>query len=739
MINTALNQRTRRLVAASAAVVLLVASLFVEVAANQCPTEDMLYLTQPLLQGFYSQEDSESLPGPNGPVARSYHWTRPESSFPLWPAIAGSGVLQIEHLDPSPEGRVRVEIGGHAPLFATQSAQLRTMHLLLPPNDASRVHLVQTVPPSGGDRPLGLIVSGIQCTSFGSASLASGWRLFGGLPFTLLLVATLSTLMGASPLRSLGVAAIVLAGTALLGVRWPWESRAIQPALQVLLLAATIGVGVWRLRGRIHVRRWEWVLAGVWLLSTAAFFSPTVRIDGTEYYAYVRSLFIDGDWHFINELDPALTPFRTGNFAIHVTPTGYTPNLASVGPALLWMPFWLVGHAITLLGNAVGIGWVPDGYAPPYVVLVTLATALMGLVSMLGCYWITRRWVSAPLAALTAITIYFGSNLLYYAQFEGSFAHSQSAATATMFTLAALRLGEQPTMRRWIGLGLATGAMIVTYWITAFLLVVPLLLMLPHLFRRVGKADWRGAGHLFGGAAVAALVALVVFSPQMVAWKLIYGNWLSAPHGTDYITPRNIKLALVLFSPLYGTAWWTPAFFAGLLGSIWFAIRRPSPGIALFVAAAIYIGYNASILRWWAGGSFGMRRFSALAPMFAVGLATIFWNLRRWPALVVALGGALSGWGTIMTVRYVNYSIPHDPDVLGELPLRGLMLNPLGTSLGSLTTVIRNAWVGSYLASPNVANTLLLAAILALIAGAWWLLARTTRAPRLANRRSPNV
>ena len=76
----------------------------------------MLYLTQPLLIGFYSQEDSTSLPGPKEPFAQSYHWTRPESSFPLWPAIAGSGMLQIEHLDPSPEGRIRVEIGQHAPL-----------------------------------------------------------------------------------------------------------------------------------------------------------------------------------------------------------------------------------------------------------------------------------------------------------------------------------------------------------------------------------------------------------------------------------------------------------------------------------------------------------------------------------------------------------------------------------------------------------------------------------------------
>ena len=691
----------------------------------------MLYLTQPLLNGFYSQEDSASLPGPYGAVSRSYHWTRPESSFPLWPAIAGSGMLQIEHLDPSPEGRIRVEIGKHAPLYVTEAPQLRTMYLLLPPRDASTVRMVQTVPPTGGDRPLGLIVSGIQCTSFGTTGLLSGTQLLTGLPLTLFLIVALGLLMQLGVLVSFAIAAAVMIGTALTGIRWPWESRATQPALQVLLLAAIIGVALWRFRERFRIRNWEMVLVGVWLLSTVAFFTPIVRIDGTEYYAYIRSLVIDGDMRFVDELDPARTPLRTTNLAIHVTPTGYTPNLASVGPALVWTPFFLIGHGITLAGNALGIGWKPDGYAAPYIVLVTLASALLGLVSMIGCFRITRRWFPPQFAALTAITIFLGSNLLYYAQFEGSFAHSQSAATATMFTLAAIYLSEQPTLRRWVLLGLATGAMIVTYWITAFLLITPLLLMLPHLFKRIRNADWNGVGQLLGGAAVAALVALIVFFPQMLAWKIVYGNWLSAPHGTNYITPRNIKLDLVLFSPLYGTAWWTPAFFVGLLGSFWFAIRRPSPGLALLAAVVIYVLYNASILRWWAGGSFGMRRFSALAPRFAVGLATVLYGLRRWPPLVVAFAGALSGWGVIMTVRYVNYSIPHDPDVLGELPLRGLMLNPLGTSLGSLATVVRSAWLGSYVTSPNVANTLLLACMAVMLAGAWWLFRYAERRTRI--------
>ena len=241
--------------------------------------------------------------------------------------------------------------------------------------------------------------------------------------------------------------------------------------------------------------------------------------------------------------------------------------------------------------------------------------------------------------------------------------------------------------------------------------------MLPHLYRRIRKGDWAGVGQLLGGAVVAVLDRTRRLLSADAGLEDRLRQLAVGSARTDYITPRNIKLELVLFSPLYGTAWWTPAFFVGLIGSIWFAIRRPSPGIAMLAAVVIYVLYNASILRWWAGGSFGMRRFSALAPMFAVGLASLLYALRRWPALVVAIAGALSGWGVIMTVRYVNYRSARSRCTWTVAATR-TPAQPAQYVDRSLTAVMRGSWLGSYLFSPNFANSLLLVCMMALLA-AW--------------------
>ena len=63
---------------------------------------------------------------------------------------------------------------------------------------------------------------------------------------------------------------------------------------------------------------------------------------------------------------------------------------------------------------------------------------------MLAGYRICRRWVAPPTALLAVVTAFLGSNLLYYTLREGGFAHGLSAATATVYVLAWLRLEERP-------------------------------------------------------------------------------------------------------------------------------------------------------------------------------------------------------------------------------------------------------------------------------------------------------
>lgn len=705
-------------------VVLLGAAGWIEQAASTRAQGNLLALDPALLSGAYAPEQSDTLPGPAGPLRRVFRWTEQQSALAIWPSLPGAGRIELETLNPATDGAVFVQME-RAAVALPPTPTLRRVALLLPPG-TTRLDFVQTGAVPAADRSLGMILSEARWTAFGANDLhvfAQGWRL-PGLPLTLLLVIALGVLLRLRP-QWIAVISLLALGLALMGVlRRPWDLRAVQPALQIVLVGGCLGALC--VQRRFVWRRWPALLIGVWALTTLLLFTPRIAVDGAGYYAYLRSALIDGDLQFANELDPAQSPLHgTPPLARQRTPTGYTPNPWSVGPAIAWTPGWLLAHGLVLLGTPLGLGWQPDGYAAPYIVLTTFTSALAGLATLLGCFAIARRLYAPPIAALTAITLYLGSNLLFYAQFEGGFAHSLSAATATWFVEAVLALHAAPSLGRWLRVGWLAGAMIVVYWITAILLLFPIALVLPKFVqaarhKRTVFVQW------VIGSSIAALGALLMVLPQLLAWRLIYGTWIATPQGANFITPRTLHLGSILWGSIYGLVWWTPAYFIGLIGCFWLTRRWPWLGVAILLPTIAYILYNAGLPDWHGSGAFGMRRFTALTPFFAVGLAAIFNAARRIPALPGALAGAIVLWTAQMMARYLVFQISHDPLVLMDLGLRDVLYTSWRAALGAGSSVVRNAWIPQFVQYPSVGAALITLVCL-IFAALLWLGVRIAR------------
>ena len=577
-----MKQAQRWILGLSIAAIMIATACYVEQSASQARQANMWQLAPLAFDGFYGAEESTTLPGVPAGERRIYHWTRPESQFSLWPRTATSSAVDLEYLDPI--GATTLQIDQHAPIALTPAQQMRRLRMLFPPGDDPTIRLVQTKPQTVDGRQLGLIVGDVRWSALGWGARTGDIRAYSplllGLPLTLALLGALGWIVRLPARRMFMLLLFALGSMAIFAIRSPWDARAMQPALQWLIGAGIVSAGLFYLKRRTSFSQWTLAIVGVWCLSLLLFFSPEITSDGVGYYAYVRSALIDGDLNFTNEFDPQQSPFSHTPLVLPAPRPGYVVNSWSVGPALYWTPFWLVGHAIATVGRQLDLGWRADGYDPPYIVLIALASALAGLATMLGCFKILTRWFTPAVAATAAITIYLGSNLLYYAQLAGSFAHGLSAATATWLLLASLRLDEQPTMRRWLALGLAAGALLLTYWIAALLLVLPLCVALRHAWRLAREHDVQGLWRLVVGAVAAGGVALLVFTPQLLVWKLTIGSWLAVPQGSAFVTPQQNHLIEVLFGSLYGLAWWTPAYFAGLVGAVWFALRRPWPGVA---------------------------------------------------------------------------------------------------------------------------------------------------------------
>src|SRR5688572_24021057 len=133
-------------------------------------------------------------------------------------------------------------------------------------------------------------------------------------------------------------------------------------------------------------------------------------LDGLAYFSYLPSLFLDHDLNFWNEFTFGGAIKPQAQNVRGITPAGYVSNHWSIGPALLWSPFWLIGHWMTLILP----GWPVNGFSVYYNLAVRFATALMGLLTLLFSVRWAARYSSNRVAVFSAIFVAFGTPFYWY-------------------------------------------------------------------------------------------------------------------------------------------------------------------------------------------------------------------------------------------------------------------------------------------------------------------------------------
>ncbi len=358
-----------------------------------------------------------------------------------------------------------------------------------------------------------------------------------------------------------------------------------------------------------------------------AMVKPEFRADSASYYAQLRSLAFDGDLDFENEWAEwrLEEPPRT--------PTGRVPTTQPVGPALFWSPFVAIAHAYASLGLGAA-RYANDGFSEPYIracALGTLTSVVLGA-WLLGITLARREGRAAAIGGVLGVLA--TSPLLYYAFVVPTMGHGLTFALAGAGLWAWDRVRREPSRSRWCVLAAAVAGLALCRWQA----VVFLLAVVPLAFAQVrsgrARASW---------LAASASVGLLVFSPQMVVWKSLWGHFITLPQGRGYVDWAAPHLVDVLFSANHGLFTWTPALVLGLVG-LALGLRRDAllhaSGLLVFAATA---WVNGSIADWdWAAGdAFGARRFDVTLPFLAAGLAVLLSAsarvLRRRPLLAPAV------------------------------------------------------------------------------------------------------
>jgi len=396
----------------------------------------------------------------------------------------------------------------------------------------------------------------------------------------------------------------------------------------------------------------------VLFLLTLPLVNPWVRGDGVGYYAYVRSLLIDGDLQFENEWLAGNTTFvqpkldSDGRIKAEVfTPTGRVDNHFTVGPAVLWAPFLIVVHIAVVALDQWGFHIPADGYSPPYVVTMACATALYGFLGLFFSYKLAREYFEERWAFLATVGIWFASSLPVYMYFNPSWSHAHSAFVVALFLWYWHRTRAGRSALQWIALGLLGGLMLDVYYPNGVLLLVPLLESLLGYWQRWKAAPnrWAAVRRLFVGNVLFSLALVAGFLPTLITRSVLYGSpFRSGYHPLSVWNWTSPELWRVLFSSNHGLFSWTPILLLAVLGI--FLLRRLDKELSVLLLTG-FLGFYyliASYLTWHGIASFGNRFFVSLTAVFVLGLAATLKRLEGWLRGNWALRVAWTGVGLLI-------------------------------------------------------------------------------------------
>jgi hypothetical protein len=416
---------------------------------------------------------------------------------------------------------------------------------------------------------------------------------------------------------------------------------------------------------------WLWLL----FLASLVLINPWVRGDGVGYYAYLRAPIIGHNLDFEPDYRAANASFigprldENGNVkADFRTPTGHLDNHFTVGPAILWSPFFLVAHAGVLLARALGSQIPADGFSYPYRTAIAFASALYGFLGLLLAFRLARQYVALWCAFLATLAVWSATSLPVYMYFNPSWSHAISAFVVAVFLYFWHQTRANRSTGQWLVLGAVTGLMLDVYYPNALVLVVLAIEALRQYAAafRSGKNSRASIVHLLTNQLLFAATALLCFLPTFIVHRIVYGSSLESGY-----TPlrqwlwRSPVLLAVLFSTNHGLLAWTPILLLAIVGLLLFWRREPLVGGSFLAAALAFYLFIACYPDWAGISSYGNRFFVSLTLAFVIGLAVFLdaasrlFTSRRTAIVAASIAlAAFTLWNAGLMLQWGSHLVP---------------------------------------------------------------------------------
>ena len=392
------------------------------------------------------------------------------------------------------------------------------------------------------------------------------------------------------------------------------------------------------------------------------------RGDGHMLYLMARSTALDLDWSFDNDLARFGDPWNEPR-----TKTGRKAIVHPIGPALVWTPLIWASDGAAAVADEFGAGIPLHGYTLWCQRFVFLSSALFGCGAVLLGRRLAMRTIGGKWAAsYAAVAVLLGTSLTYYATYMPSYEHAMDAFTCAAFLAYWAHSVGRYDVGRWIRLGLLLGlaTLVRTQEIAMGAAVAVEVGVRVVTGRARDGTSWRELARRWVlGGALALAVAIVVWIPQMIEWRIVFGSFTHLPQGSRYTRPGAPMVMELLFSSRHGWFSTTPIAYAGVIGLFLLPRRSRLVAAGLLTIVLLQVYLNSTILDWWGENAFGQRRLCSVSLPLVVGLAALIAQVGRrvriprivGHAVVVLVLGAFVAWNLRAVRRLKAGRAPNDP------------------------------------------------------------------------------
>jgi hypothetical protein len=140
---------------------------------------------------------------------------------------------------------------------------------------------------------------------------------------------------------------------------------------------------------------------------------------------------------------------------------------------------------------------------------------------------------------------------------------------------------------------------------------------------------------------VAGAAAIIAFSPQLLAWKVVYGSYLLNSYQGETMNAYPVHAGRVIAGLRNSLLVWSPILLPATAGLFLTGGRVKGIAVGGGLVLIAFLWVYGSWDCYWLGASFGMRGFVDASFFFMLGLAAVLergWGSGRWrPRLLAGL------------------------------------------------------------------------------------------------------